>query len=203
MPARKTDRRVQRTRDLLLDAFVALMIERGFEKLTVQHLLDRAGVGRATFYAHFRSKEDLLACSVARLQAGLRHAWKSAAAPPRTKPAEALGFTLPFFQHVDSHRNIYYLNVGRAGHAMVEQHLHRMLVDLVREDLLSHRVTRGKSVATEAVVQYVAGAMWSLGVWWIGSRARLSPEEVNALFRKLVFPGLGAALPGASLPVPA
>jgi len=200
MPAKKADRRVLRTRELLLDAFVALMIERGFEKLTVQHLLDQAGVGRATFYAHFRSKEDLLASSIARLETGLRHAWKSTATS-RAKPAETLGFALPFFQHIDSHRSIYYLNVGRAGHATVEQHLHRRLVDLVREDLLSQRGTRGKSVATEAVVQYVAGAMWSLGIWWIGSRAHLSPEELTALFRKLVFPGLSATLPAASLNV--
>src|SRR6267154_677520 len=74
----RPDRRVQRTRALLLDAFVALMIERGYEKLTVQHLLDQAGVGRATFYAHFRSKEELLACSIERLQTGLRSAWKAA-----------------------------------------------------------------------------------------------------------------------------
>ena len=200
MPAKKPDRRVLRTREMLLDAFVALMIERGFDKLTVQHLLDQAGVGRATFYAHFRSKQDLLACSIERLQAGLRHAWKSTATS-KTQPAETLGFALPFFQHIDSHRRIYYLNVGRAGHALVEQHLHRMLVDLVREDLLSHRVGRGKSVATEAVVQYVAGALWSLGIWWLSSRARLSADELNALFRKLVFPGLSAALPAASLDV--
>jgi len=63
----KPDRRVKRTRELLLDALVHLLMERGYEKLTVQNLLDRAGVGSATFYALFQSKDELLASSIARL----------------------------------------------------------------------------------------------------------------------------------------
>ena len=44
--APKMDRRVRRTRDALGDALVALMQERPFEQIKVQHVLDRAGVGR-------------------------------------------------------------------------------------------------------------------------------------------------------------
>jgi len=43
---------------------VSLIREQGFEALTVQHIIDRANVGRSTFYAHFKSKEDLLTGSV-------------------------------------------------------------------------------------------------------------------------------------------
>jgi len=77
---KKLDRRVQATREGLLDALFALMAERGYERLTIQNLLDRADVGRATFYAHFESKDELLACSVARLRAGLVEAWKATSA---------------------------------------------------------------------------------------------------------------------------
>ena len=80
MKTRKPDRRVARTRELVLDAFLGLMVERGYETMTVQDLLDRSGVGRATFYAHFKGKEDLLASSVRRLQGGLREAWQQTAA---------------------------------------------------------------------------------------------------------------------------
>ena len=55
-----TDRRVRRTRKLLRDALLALMAERGYESITVQDILDRANVGRSTFYTHFYDKEDLL-----------------------------------------------------------------------------------------------------------------------------------------------
>src|SRR5437879_2567800 len=55
----KMDARVRRTRDSLGDALVTLMQEKPFDSITVQEVLDRAGVGRSTFYAHYRDKEDL------------------------------------------------------------------------------------------------------------------------------------------------
>src|SRR5215467_5251306 len=60
------DRRIQRTRDVLHQALISLMIEKGYEVITVQDIIDRANVGRSTFYAHYVSKQDLL-------RAGLKH----------------------------------------------------------------------------------------------------------------------------------
>ncbi|MGW0357525.1 MULTISPECIES: TetR/AcrR family transcriptional regulator [Nocardia] len=57
------DRRVRRTRSTLHRALIELMIERPYDRITVQDILDRADVGRSTFYAHFRSKDDLLVVS--------------------------------------------------------------------------------------------------------------------------------------------
>ncbi len=56
----KEDRRVARTRQLLRDALVSLILERGYDEVTVQDVLDRANLGRSTFYAHYRNKDDLL-----------------------------------------------------------------------------------------------------------------------------------------------
>jgi AcrR family transcriptional regulator len=55
-----TDRRVQRTRRLLHKAFMSLILEKKYESITVQEILDRADVGRSTFYMHFRDKDELL-----------------------------------------------------------------------------------------------------------------------------------------------
>ena len=54
------DPRVKRTRQLLQQAFISLMMERRFRDITVQEIADRATVNRATFYAHFEDKFDLL-----------------------------------------------------------------------------------------------------------------------------------------------
>src|SRR5881396_2641445 len=69
--AKPPDRRVQRTRKLLQDALVSLMIEQGYEATTVQDIIDRANVGRATFYAHFADKETLLVSRLEDLRAML------------------------------------------------------------------------------------------------------------------------------------
>src|SRR5687767_6450823 len=60
LPLRTVDKRVQRTKMKLLDSFVSLIIERGYANVTVQDIIDRAKVGRSTFYAHFENKEQVL-----------------------------------------------------------------------------------------------------------------------------------------------
>jgi AcrR family transcriptional regulator len=57
---KKVDRRTQRTRHQLGRALVGLVEEKRFDDITVQDVIDRADVGRSTFYTHFRDKEDLL-----------------------------------------------------------------------------------------------------------------------------------------------
>ena len=71
MPKRR-DRRVERTQQLLRGALVSLIREKGFEALTVQDIIDRANVGRATFYSHFDNKEDLLVSGFEDLRASLK-----------------------------------------------------------------------------------------------------------------------------------
>ena len=56
MESRKVDRRIQRTRQLLDDALIELILEKGYDKITVQNIVDQANVGRSTFYAHFLDK---------------------------------------------------------------------------------------------------------------------------------------------------
>lgn len=60
----KIDPRVKRTRSLLEQAFMALIQEKGFQAVSVQDIAERAGVNRATFYAHFTDKYDLLDQSI-------------------------------------------------------------------------------------------------------------------------------------------
>jgi AcrR family transcriptional regulator len=57
---RKPDRRIRRTCERLGSALVALIQERPIDDVTVQEVLDRAAVGRSTFYLHYRDKDDLL-----------------------------------------------------------------------------------------------------------------------------------------------
>lgn len=194
MPAQKIDRRIEKTGQRLREALLSLIVERGYEKVTVQDILDRAEIGRATFYEHFRSKEDLLGKGIEQLRAQLLKEWKSGA-----RAVERLGFTLPLFKHVDSHRRLYRAIVGRESGAIVERKMRRILADLVREDLKSHASAGQNPVSIDLAVQYVIGALWSVLTWWMDYRVPLSPEEMDSIFRQLTFPGLDATLSGKLL----
>jgi AcrR family transcriptional regulator len=54
------DRRVQRTRELLQRALIDLISQGAYDSITIQEIVDRANVGRTTFYLHYTSKDDLL-----------------------------------------------------------------------------------------------------------------------------------------------
>lgn len=191
----KSDRRVIRTRELLLDAMVVLLMERGYEKLTIQNLLDKAGVGRATFYAHFQSKEDLLCQSIARLRAALVEQWKSA----NCKEIKRLGFTLPFFEHLESHRRIYHATIGRESEWTVEQHMRNMLKELVREDLGRLHKGQAKAAAVDLAVHFVVGTLWAVVVWWMESKHPVSHLEIEHIFQRSTYPGLDAIFENAEL----
>lgn len=61
---RAQDRRVLRTRQALLEAFVGLVLERRYEQIKVRDIVARAGVGRSTLYEHFAGKDAILATSL-------------------------------------------------------------------------------------------------------------------------------------------
>ena len=63
---RNSDRRVSRTRAMLLASFDQLLLADGYEAVSVRALTEHADVGRSTFYEHFEGKDDLLEHSVAR-----------------------------------------------------------------------------------------------------------------------------------------
>ncbi len=60
MATEKLDRRQRKTRKAIYDAFEALMAEEHYSCVTVAQIIDRADVGRSTFYAHFETKDELL-----------------------------------------------------------------------------------------------------------------------------------------------
>ena len=63
----KLDPRVKRTRSLILQAFSDQLAEKGFESISVQDVTDKAEINRATFYAHFHDKYELLDYSISQM----------------------------------------------------------------------------------------------------------------------------------------
>jgi AcrR family transcriptional regulator len=191
---KRRDRRIERTQQLLRGALRSLIQEKGFEALTVQEIIDRANVGRATFYAHFDNKDDLLVSGFDELRASLKARQRDAFSRGQTIEDRVFGFSQEVFAHTSEYREAFRAMVGKRSGAVVQRLLHKLLVDLIREDVKGTVArTESSAVPTEAFVQFIAGALFGLLMWWLDGKMRLSVAEVNALFRKLAIPALKAA----------
>jgi AcrR family transcriptional regulator len=192
---KKDDRRVQRTRQLLLSALLSLIREKGFEPLTVQDIIDRANVGRATFYAHFDNKEDLLVSGFEDFRASIKAHQREQLRDAAGSDERAFLFSSELIAHANDHREVFRAMVGKQSGVVAQRLFQKILVELIREDIKAIGPRGGHGpVPPEAAVQYIAGGLWGLFSWWLDAKVRLSVEEVDEMFRRLALPSLKAAL---------
>lgn len=181
-----TDRRVRRTRQLLRNALLSLILEKGYEHITIQDILDRADVGRSTFYAHFRDKDDLLLSGFQDIHAAI--ATESGDADKGAKRnSEFLQPMLVVFRHVEQHRQLK----AMAKTDMVVRALRQGVTELVRDHFRSEfRGWNGDQTQLEAAVQFVVSALMGLLIWWLEAEVPYSAEEIHAVFRRLTTQGV-------------
>jgi AcrR family transcriptional regulator len=197
--AKTVDRRVQKTHQLLQSALMALIHEKGFEALSVQDIIDRANVGRATFYAHFDNKEDLLVSRLDDFRTTLLRQQKQAHAEVARANDRMFAYGRALFIHVDEHRTVFRAMVGKRSGAVIQHLFHKMLVDLVREDLRAVATPNTAGAAPrEAVVHLIAGGLFGLVLWWVDGPLKLSVEDVDTLFRRLAASAVSAMRPDRS-----
>src|SRR5512146_2463362 len=190
---RKVDRRVQRTQQLLEQALLALIKEKAFESISVQEIIDRANVGRATFYEHYDNKEDLLQSGFNGLEARLKERQREALARGGDFDERLFAFSHELLAHAHEHRDVFPAMVGKRGGTVIQHVLRKLLVGLVQEDVKAAAPRDGTGlVPSEAIVQFLANGLFGLLVWWLNGRMRLSVEEVNEIFRQLAVPAIRA-----------
>ena len=196
MSSRPEDRRVRRTRRLLREALLALVVEKGYDRVTVQDVLDRADLGRATFYAHFRDKEDLLTSGLAELRATLRGAMVAYARGELGPPGAGLAATRALFGHIVDHRRLYRALVSSRTGAVVVRQVRAELVGLAREhleDMLAQHHSQAR-VPVEVQAEFTVGALLGLVTWWLDVGLPYSVDQMAAMWEQLITPALEAAL---------
>jgi AcrR family transcriptional regulator len=185
-----TDRRVRRTRELLRVALLSLIQEKGYDRLTVQDILDRADVGRSTFYAHYRDKDDLLLSGFEDIRAALA-AERDAAEMGVGRKVEFLQPMLVVFQHVGAHREFWEPLSRKGGADLVARILRDNVTDLVREHFRSQFPdAKGTQTQLEAAIQFVTGACMGLLSWWLDNDVPYPAEELYSIFRRLATQGV-------------
>ena len=178
-----TDRRVKRTRARLRDAMVALSREKPFGEIRVRELLERADVGRATFYAHYRDKEDLLITLFLEMidhfeRIGLEK-----------EPGAVLPGARQLLRHFAEAKE-FARALARAGKMEV---LLRACEARLRRGLEARLpVTCDPPPAVTASV--AAGSFTTLVSWWMQTGQQVSPDVLADQLEGLIGPGVRAAI---------
>jgi AcrR family transcriptional regulator len=187
--AKDGDPRVRRTRDRLGDALVELLVQKPFDDITVQDVLDGAGVSRSTFYTHYRDKNDLFLSDAEEFFEGMATALsrfedKSERVAPVQELCAHVGEVRPFYNAlVESGRMHDVVQLG-------QEHFARGIEQRLSE------VPRGRTIPSDrrnAIAHGLAGSLFSLLTWWVQHGMTLSPEEMDKMFHRLVWTGANGA----------
>ncbi len=188
VPRKKLDRRIHRTREKLGDALVALVQEKPFDSITVQDVLDRAGVGRSTFYVHYRDKDDLLLSDMDEFLGMMANLLSR-----RADPSQRVAPVRELFAHVRGERRLYeaLIAAGRAQDFLdlAQEHFARAIEVRLAELPRARGVEPGQRAA---LAHAHAGALLSLMKWWLDRGAPGSPAEMDDLYHRMVWTGVAA-----------
>jgi AcrR family transcriptional regulator len=187
----KSDRRSRRSRGLIVEALIALMLEKRYDRITVQQIIDRANVGRTTFYAQFRNKEDVLASEFERVLGFLHEQQLGSAEESGKQLLPSLGL----FRHVHEQQPLYQALVRGLAIDPHYQAVHRHLRDRAGRQLALAAGARPLAVPPEIVADYLVGALLTLVRSWLDQGSGYTAEQMEAVFQQLVMPGVRAVLP--------
>jgi AcrR family transcriptional regulator len=188
---RDNDRRVQRTLQMLSDALFALIIERGYDALTVQDITERANIGRATFYLHYHDKEQLLEESMLSLYDDL------------TKHVEATtdisatyqSLSIRVFQHIAERHELYHALFQEGGLPSSIIRMQKWLTLLIQHRVLKPLIEQyGHDVDAKLLAMHCAGSLLALVIWWLDHDLKPAAEQMGYLFWQLVAPGINNVL---------
>lgn len=189
LSSRKLDARVRRTRDALGDALVTLMLEKPFDDITIQEVLDRAGVGRSTFYSHFSDKDDLLLSDAEEFFEAI-----SMALSVHGDKSDRVFPVKEFFKHVGEMREFFAALVtsGKVHEnlELARGHFARGIARRLSE------LPRAQTIAESdrsAIAFAHAGLLLSLLTWWIDHGMKESADKMDELFHRMVWSGVSSS----------
>jgi len=178
----KTDRRVQRTRELLQKALIELISERGYDAITIQDLVDRANVGRTTFYLHYSSKDELfMSCHEAivsefPLYPLSREELLSPEAPP--------GMTSAYRHLLDARALLYPIFQGK-DNLLILRRIRDWSAQEIEASLRAAFAEPDRTIPFDVLANYLAGAQIALVQWWLEKRQPHTPEKLAQTFHRL------------------
>jgi AcrR family transcriptional regulator len=179
---KQDDRRVLRTRTLLQRALMELIREKDYDSLTIQEIVDRANVGRATFYLHFQSKDELFLSSHL---IDMEYPYYGVLTKEELLGAETPQSLVQIFRYIKENRTLLMVIGASKDATIITKHIKQQQTNHIETSLKNTFPDTDSSIDIHLLANYLAGSQFSLMIWWIESRASHSVEEIAALCHRM------------------
>ena len=179
------DRRVRRTRRLLAEAMISLVLEKGYEAVTIRDITGRADVGYATFFRHYESKDALLGDVLEVVLDDLLRLLKPGETESREDNPAAVGEAL--FRYVEENAEICRVLLGDgASTALVRRMVEIGTRDTLRLYAPDGEARRGKAVPAEVAAHHLVVSSIALIRWWLEHVMPYPPERMGEIYQDLI-----------------
>ena len=169
------DRRVRRTQHLLARALIALTLEKGYEAVTIRDITERADIGYATFFRHYRDKEELLEDVLDVVLAELIDLLC-----PVTAGADPTDIGVLLFRYVQEHSEVVRVLLG--SHTLLPR-----LIKVATQNIVNdHTPLPESSVPLEIAAHHIVTSTISLIQWWLDHHMPYPPERMGVIYHELI-----------------
>jgi AcrR family transcriptional regulator len=183
-PPNRFERRKQQTRNQLRQATLELVLEKGFDAVTIQDIVERADQARGTFYIHYKDKQDILWDII---EEGLRASLEEGAKEARTEPQRPgyVGYRITF-ETAAKHQDLYRVMLGSQGSALVTHQAADYLAGAMREGIEAGQYLSNLDFPPDILTQYAIGALMRLTIWWLETPNDYTPRQMADMLYALI-----------------
>jgi AcrR family transcriptional regulator len=167
------DRRVLKSREAILEAFVGLIAEKNFEQITINEIADRANVSRGTVYLHYTDKFDLLDQCIKTHLVQLVDSCLPCGSTGLFPSKDALEYT---FRYLSGHAFFYAAVLANKGVPAFRNRLQAALLRGLDKQIDMSGINRDMN--KEMMAQFLASAIGGMIEWWITRSMPCSEAEI-------------------------
>lgn len=183
-----TDKRVIKTRKLIIETFKEMIIEMDYNEITIKELADRANINRKTFYAHFECIEDILAELIEQIAEKLLEHLENAGIftnPSVEVFVKAMDLTLN--ENLELYKKLIVANSYRF--------FLRNVKDIIKKSISNAGLKNAVDctpVELDFICEFIASGLAKIYKMWLEDPKDVSQERIGELAGKIILFGFGA-----------